>query len=303
MPLTVSLEKVADGQFKAVAPTGAPFDIVLPLSVTDGSISGGATSLTIPAGSVESGTLTVTRTAGTTAAVTVNIGRLPSLPSQHAGYALVKSADLPLTVIGTSLNVTTPTDTARQETGVNIPDAKLRAKIESALGKTSGTTISATEMATLTTLTAQDASISNLTGLETATNLITFKLGNNTISNISALSGLTNLTELQLWDNQITNLSALSGLTNLTTLFLWGNNISDISHLSGLTSLTQLRLGENSISNISTVSSLRNLTYLSVKENAISNISARVGIDKPDRTTHRKQHYIGYNTYSEPDEP
>ncbi len=293
LPLNVSLEKVADGQFNAVVPAGAPFEIVLPISVTNGSINGGATSLTIPAGSVESETLTVTRTAGTTAAVTVDIGTLPSLPTNHQGYTLVKSVDLPLTVIGTSPTVITPTDTDTQVTGINIPDANLRAKIETALSKTAGDPITATEMATLTTLTAQDASISNLTGIETATNLTTLKLGNNTISNISALSGLTSLTELQLWDNQITNLSALSGLTNLIKLYLWGNNISDISHLSGLTSLTQLRLGENSVSNIAAVSSLRNLTYLSVKENAISDISAVSGL------TNLTELLIGNNTISD----
>ena len=293
LPLTVSLEKVADGQFKAVAPAGATFDFVLQISVANGTINGGTTTLKIPKGSVESTPLTVTRTSGTTAAVTVDIGTLPSLPTNHQGYTLVKSVDLPLTVIGTSPTVITPTDTVRQETSINIPDANLRAKIESALGKASGATISATEMATLTTFTAQDASITNLTGLETATNLTTLKLGNNTISNISALSGLTNLTELQLWDNQITNLSALSGLTNLTKLYLWGNNIADILHLSGLTNLRQLRIGENSISNISAVSSLRNLTYLSVKENAISNISAVSGL------TNLTELLIGNNTISD----
>ena len=44
LPLTVSLEKVGTDQIKAVAPTGAPFDIILPLSVTNGSIYGGANS-------------------------------------------------------------------------------------------------------------------------------------------------------------------------------------------------------------------------------------------------------------------
>ena len=262
-PLPVSLEKVAEGQFKAVAPTGAPFEIVLPIAVTNGSISGGTTSLTIPAGSVESGTLTVTRDPGTTDAVSVDIrSPLPELPSNHSGYELVKSNDLPLEVIG----ATTP-----QVTGINIPDPNLRAKIETALGKAPGDPITATEMATLTTLNAQDARITNLAGLETATNL----------------------TELQLWDNQITNLSSLAGLTNLIKLYLWGNNISDISHLSGLTSLTQLRLGENSISNISAVSSLRNLTYLSVKENAISDISAVAGL------TNLTELLIGNNTISD----
>ena len=99
LPLTLSLEKVTDGQFKAVAPTGATFKMVLPISVMNGSINGGATTVTIPKGRVESETLTVTRTVGTTAAVTVNIGTMPSLPQSHEGYALRKSTDLPLEVI------------------------------------------------------------------------------------------------------------------------------------------------------------------------------------------------------------
>ena len=134
LPLTVSLEKVSDGQFKAVAPTGAPFDFVLPLIVANGSISGSATNVTISAGKVESDTLTVTRTAGTTGAVTLDIGTLPSLPRNHYGYTLVKSDNLPLTIIsgttsanaapvfseGTSTSRTVAENTAA---GINIGDA------------------------------------------------------------------------------------------------------------------------------------------------------------------------------------
>ncbi len=94
----VSLEKVGTNQFKAVMPIGAPFDVVLPISVTNGSAAGSATSITISQGSVESGTLTVTRTLNTLGAVTVDIGTLPSIPTSHNGYALSKSSDLPLTI-------------------------------------------------------------------------------------------------------------------------------------------------------------------------------------------------------------
>ena len=107
LPLTLSLEKVADGQFKAVAPTGAPFDIIIPLNVANGSISGGATTITIPKGSVESQPLTEARTPGTTAPVTVDIGTLPSIPSGHQGYTLVKSADLPLEIFSSGETGTT----------------------------------------------------------------------------------------------------------------------------------------------------------------------------------------------------
>ena len=284
--VTVSLQKVGEDQFKAVAPTGAPFDIVLPLSVANGSVTGGATTITIPAGSVESELLAVTRTPSTTAVVTVDIGTLPGRPSGHFDYRLVKSDALPLEVISSDAT-TTATGT------VTIPDPNLRAKIETALGKTSGDPITATEMATLTSLSAQDAGIRNLTGLEAATNLTSLHLGNNSVSDISALAGLTSLTELQLWDNTITNISAVAGLTNLTKLYLWGNAISDISAVAGLTNLTHLRLGENSISNISAVAGLTNLTHLNVRENSISNISAVAGL------TNLTELLIGNNSISD----
>ena len=261
LSLTVSLEKVGADQVKAVAPAGAPFDLVLPLSVTNGSISGGATTLTIPAGSLESQPLTVTRTPSTTAAVTMDIGTLPRPPTNHSGYTLVKSNDLPLEII----SATTP-NTAT----VNIPDANLRANIETALGKASGDPISAAEMATLTSLSAQDASISDLTGLETTTNL----------------------TELQLWDNNIADIAAVAGLTKLTKLYLWGNTITDLSHVAALTNLTDLRLGENSIANVSAVAALTQLTHLHLNENSVSDISAVAGL------TNLIELRIGDNTIS-----
>ena len=76
---------------------------------------------------------------------------------------------------------------------VDIPDLNLRAAVETALGKTSGDTITADEMATLTRLEVPKASIHNLTGLENATNLTWLGLWGNNISDISALAGLTNL--------------------------------------------------------------------------------------------------------------
>ncbi len=100
LPLTVSLEKVAEGEFKAVVPAGATFDIVLPITVANGSITGGTTALTISQGGTESSLFEVTRTPGTTGEVTVDIGTLPSLPRNHYGYELVKSDALLLTIIG-----------------------------------------------------------------------------------------------------------------------------------------------------------------------------------------------------------
>ena len=99
LPMPVTLKKVAEGQFKAVAPIGATFDYGLSITVTNGSITGGTPTVTIPHGRVESETLTVARTPNTTGEVTVDIQMLPRLPSEHYGYALVTSDPLPLSVI------------------------------------------------------------------------------------------------------------------------------------------------------------------------------------------------------------
>ena len=161
---------------------------------------------------------------------------------------------------------------------VDIPDRSLRNSIEEALGKESGGPITEAEMATLTQFSALSASISDLTGLEFATNLTSMNLEANAISDLSVLSCLINLTTLKLSDNSISDLSALCGLTNLKLLTLYKNSVSDISALSGLTNLTVLNLMENSISDISALSRLTNLTVLNLGENSISDISALLGL-------------------------
>ena len=99
LPVAVSLASAGEGQFKAVMPTGAPFAVTLPVSVTNGVIDGGATTLTIPVGAVESGALSVTRNAGTFVPVTGDIGTLPGPPAGHKGYALQKATDLPVEIL------------------------------------------------------------------------------------------------------------------------------------------------------------------------------------------------------------
>ena len=106
LQLIISLESAGEGRFRARAHTGAPFEMVLPITVTNGNMDGGS-SVTIARGSVETRVVSVTRAAGTTGAVTVDLGALPGLPTRrgsggdpyHRGYALSRSADLPLVVL------------------------------------------------------------------------------------------------------------------------------------------------------------------------------------------------------------
>ena len=99
MLITVTLEKVGTDQFRVVVPTGAPSDVVVPISATNGTLADDVTTLTVSKGSTESTAVSVSRTANTTAAVTANIGTLPGLPQNHYGYVLSKSDALSLEVI------------------------------------------------------------------------------------------------------------------------------------------------------------------------------------------------------------
>ena len=195
----------------------------------------------------------------------------------------VDLSDNPLNVTSQSTHIP-----ALQERGVSIsfvapavtiPDANLRAAIELALGKASRTPITQAEMKTLTKLFVFDVDISDLTGLEFATNLYFLRCeGTRGITNLSALSGLTNLTNLDLAGNNITEILALSGLTKLRYLRLTFNNIKDISLLSSLTNLTSLGLSGNTITDVSALSGLTNLTELTLWNNNITDVSALSGL-------------------------
>ena len=177
---------------------------------------------------------------------------------------------------------------------VTLLDANLRAAIEAALGKASNAPITRDEMASLTFLEVREKGISDLTGLETATNLETLWLSSNNIADISALAGLSKLTRLGLQVNSIADISALSGLTNLTFLKLGFNNrtlrdysitptrensgIVDLSPLAGLTNLRVLELQYNSITDISALLGLTNLRHLILSGNDIEDISALSGL-------------------------
>ena len=170
-------------------------------------------------------------------------------------------------------------------TTVTIPDANLRAAIEAALDKARGAPITQADMTSLTSLTAPNKDIRDLTGLEFAINLTSLSLDENQIPDVSPLSNLINLKSLQLGYNIISDISSLSNLTGLETLTLSANVILDISALSSLTSLEALNLSTNLISDISPLSGLINLTNLYLSRNNVSDLSplvANMGLGSGD---------------------
>lgn len=107
------------------------------------------------------------------------------------------------------------TNQAFAEDPVYFADAKLKTVVEAALGKSNPTP---SDMLGLTSLSAFDQGITDLTGLEYATNLTELDLSGNQISDFSVLLILENLRSLSLRGSQITDINILSNLTKLEQL-------------------------------------------------------------------------------------
>ena len=133
---------------------------------------------------------------------------------------------------------------------VYIPDPNLRAFIEENLGKTPNAPITVEEMTRLHRISPEEKGISDLTGLEFATNLEWLKIQGNQISDLSPLAGLTKLDLLDISGNEITDLSPLTGLKNLRHVKVSHNNISDLSPLAGLPNLKRFDSWGNPVSNL-----------------------------------------------------
>lgn len=142
----------------------------------------------------------------------------------------------------------------------------------------------------------QERGISDITGLEFATNLRILHIQRNPITDLSPLAGLTQLEELHFWHNQEDktsgtsrgthlDLSPLSGLINLKVLSLEGNGIEDISALAGLHQLEVLGLGGNQITDVAPLAHLTQLRVLGIEGNNITDLSplkALTNIGSPD---------------------
>ena len=159
---------------------------------------------------------------------------------------------------------------------VEIPDPNLRQAIRETLQLPDGVPITQLEMLQLTELEAEQRGITDLTGLEFATNVTGLFLSHNRISDLSPLSGLKGLRDLWLFQNRIDSsldLSPLSNLTDLIVIAIGNCRISDMTLLGNLTQLHGLILVQNEIRDITPLAGLVNLGFLTLIENRIADLS------------------------------
>ncbi len=204
-------------------------------------------------------------------ATSTNLNIAGIMPFDAGGYRLVvTNASGAATSSVATLTVTLPAV-------ITIPDTRLESALRAALNKPSGS-LTPADLATLTTFSAGGQSISNLAGLEWATNLASLTLSLNGISNVMALEGMKSLLQLSLDANGIRDLTPLAGLSTLASLNLGENVISNANSLSGLTNLTELRLHRNFITNLNPLTNLTGLKLLALFSSGVADVSALAGM-------------------------
>ena len=165
---------------------------------------------------------------------------------------------------------------------VHIPDANLRAAITDALGKARGETITAAEMATLQHLDASQQGVSDLTGLEFATNLRRLYLSGNNLTELpeSVFSRLGKLELLNLDVNRSLRVlppGVFARLHNLRSLTFSYTQLETLpaDAFSGLESLVNLSLYSNrSLTSLpaGVFDGLKNLQHLNLDSNRLASL-------------------------------
>ena len=156
-------------------------------------------------------------------------------------------------------------------------DANLERVVREALGRPPGY-LTPEDVSFLTSISARDASISSLAGLENCTALHTLELTYNQIAEVGPLANLTNLHTLSLYGNRITEVEPLANLNNLHTLELSYNQIAEVKPLAGLTNLRWLSLGDNQITDTEPLANLNNLHTLYLSYNQIAEVKPLAGL-------------------------
>ena len=123
-----------------------------------------------------------------------------------------------LLVVLLAISLCLPVVAHAQETTVTVPDENLAAALRNSLELGANAPITQEALEGFTRLILSSRNITNLTGLEYATNLASLDLGDNNISDVTPLAGLTDLTTLYLAGNNITDFSPLLSLTTLQTV-------------------------------------------------------------------------------------
>lgn len=163
--------------------------------------------------------------------------------------------------------------------------------------------LTATDVATVSTVVAHNRGITNLAGLnyckalalaDFAGNKIvdlspmadlkqlqSLTLTSNLVSDVKPLGTVSALQYIELSHNQVQDIAALGKLTHLTSLYLSYNKLNGLGAATNLPRLATLYVDGNNIKSIAGVQNLKGLTLFSVAHNSVSEVDALSGLVEP----------------------
>ncbi len=152
---------------------------------------------------------------------------------------------------------------------VSIPDANFKAAlIAFGVDTNADGEIQVTEAEAVTALNVSTSNISDLTGIDSFTNVTILFCSYNNLTSLN-LNNLTNLTEVVCQHNSLINLE-VNALTGLTYLYCSYNQLASLD-VSNLTNLSNLICSENQITSLD-VTNLINLNVLDCEDNKLTSL-------------------------------
>ncbi|MBE0566372.1 MAG: leucine-rich repeat domain-containing protein [Krumholzibacteria bacterium] len=162
-------------------------------------------------------------------------------------------------------------------TEVAIPDAALEAAVRARLGIPTAP-LRRLDLRGLGDLTAEEAGIVSLAGLQECPNLEVLHLRGNAVADLGPLAALARLRHLGLVANQVADLAPLADLPALQVLWLDDDPVASLAPLAGLTSLQALHLDRTGAADLTALASLTGLRELRLAGNAVTDLAPLAGL-------------------------
>lgn len=159
-----------------------------------------------------------------------------------------------------------------------MPDPVLRTVVRKAIGLPPAVPLTKDKMLWFDYLHAWNSNITDLTGLEWATNLRDLGVCGNQISDLTPLVDLIHLEYLGLCVNQISDVSPLANLIHLKGLDLGANKVSDITPLRNLIELEWINLGSNPVENIEILANFTKLKSVRLDHTSVLDFTPLSGL-------------------------
>ena len=167
-----------------------------------------------------------------------------------------------------------------------MPDSVLRTAVRGEIGLLPDVPLTKERLQSARYINIAGKGISDITGLEFATDLRELDLRDNPVTDLRPLANLTMLEDLYLSDlfpnTPTLDLHPLANLINLQELSLENSKVSDISPLAKLKKLRILDLSHNDISDVRPLAGLRELQKLRIWGNPVKDLTPLSGL----RLTH-----------------